>query len=76
MAAWQARMASKYQRVASTVLYSGVSPASGNRLGSMPRSTNAANVRRTRAAISPRPVASVSPGSAIMVSRPQSPNHG
>jgi hypothetical protein len=41
-------MASKYQSVASTVLYSGVSPSSGKRLGSMPWSTKWAKVRRMR----------------------------
>ena len=39
-----------HQSVASTVLYSGGSPASGKRLGSMPRSTKRAKVRRMRAA--------------------------
>ena len=56
-----ARTASKNQSVASTVLYSGVSPASGNRLGSIPRSTLAAKASRIPRAASNRPVASVEP---------------
>ena len=68
--------ATKYQRLASTVLYSGTSPASGNRFGSMPWLTNLPKVRSTLAAIALRPVASVRPGSAIIVSRPQSLNQG
>ena len=69
-------MASKYHRVASTVLYSGSSPASGKRLGSIPRSTKLAKVRRILAAISTRPVFKVRPVRLIMVSRPQSLNQG
>ena len=36
----------KYHSVASTVLYSGCSPASGKRFGNMPSLTNCANVRK------------------------------
>ena len=61
---------------ASTVLYSGFPPASGKLFGSIPPSTNCANASRICLATSGRPVASVNPGSAIIVSRPQSPNHG
>ena len=74
MACQWASMAWKYQRVASTVLYSGAAPESGKRFGSMPSLTWRAKLRRIRAATSDRPRGSVSPGSAIMVSRPQSPN--
>jgi len=66
----------KNHSAASTVLYSGGSPPSGKRLGSIPRSVCCAKVRRIAAASSMRPVGIVRPGSAIMVSRPQSLNHG
>ena len=65
-----------YQRAASTVLYSGVVAPSGKWLGSMPRSMKRAKVARTRLATPGRPVARARPGSEIMVSRPQSSNHG
>jgi len=68
--------ASTYQRVASTVLYSGGSDPSGNRLGIIPWSTWPAKVRSRLRATSGRPVQRLMPGSEIMVSRPQSPNHG
>ncbi len=74
MAAWYARIASTYQSVASAVLYSGAWPPSGKRFGNIPRSTKRANVVRIFRATSGRPAASVRPGSAIIVSRPQSPN--
>lgn len=61
-------------RVASTVLYSGSGPTSGKRFGSIPPPTLAAKARRIPRASSKRPVESVRPGSAIIVSRPQSLN--
>src|ERR1019366_7534423 len=54
-------MASKYQRVASTVLYSGAPPASGKRFGSMPRSATDAKESRIARAVSGLPVESVRP---------------
>src|SRR5258707_827764 len=65
-------MASKYQSVASIVLYSGSSPESGKLFGSMPPSTNREKARSICCATSVWPVVRASPGSAIIVSRPQS----
>ena len=61
---------------ASIVLYSAGPPASGKRFGINPSDAFDANVRNTPAASAARPVASSNPGSAIIVSRPQSVNHG
>ena len=72
----QARIASTYQSAASTVLYSGALPASGKTLGSIPPSTNGAKPRTIASATSTRRLAMSKPGSAIIVSRPQSLNHG
>jgi len=59
---------------ASTVLYSGLPPGLGNCSAAFPPSTYREKARRICLATLARPVASVNPGSAIMVSRPQSPN--
>src|ERR1039457_4176327 len=64
------------QSDASTVLYCGSSPASGNTFGIIPLSQYWANVSKILRATSNCSDVSVSPGSAIIVSRPQSVNHG
>ena len=65
------------QSAASTVLYSGSASAlDGKSLGSRPSATQRPNARRTAAPSAERPVARVRPGRAIIVSRPQSLNHG
>jgi len=61
---------------ASTALYSGASPRSGKRFGSMPSDTLPDHAVRIACATARRPRASVRPRIAMNVSRPQSVNHG
>src|SRR5262249_57574364 len=65
-----------YHNDASTELYSGSLPRSGNRLGNIPCDTCFAQLVRMDRASSNRPVARHSPRSEIKVSRPQSANQG
>ena len=58
------------------MLYSGCSPASGNRFGTMPSDTCAAKEAMTCQATSNRPVTRQRPGNEMNVSRPQSVNQG
>ena len=59
------------------MLYSGVTPeVDGKSLGSSPSATQRPYARRIAAPSADRPVARVNPGNAIIVSRPQSLNHG
>src|SRR5690606_24649690 len=71
-----APIASKYHNAASTVLYPGSPPSSGNMLGTRPYLTYLLQAARISAASSYLPVSSVSPGSEIIVSLPQSVNQG
>ena len=73
---WYSHRQCKNSSAASTVLYCGGAPSCGKRLGIRPSCSCAAKVRRMLLASAYRPVESASPGSAIMVSRPQSPKNG